>query len=308
MAPSTDQFQVGLRNSQPLCRIRIQEPRVALTAINPRQRWRVPQVASIPSSRKFEYVRPNIIPPQIRQPPVQLYTAQYTIVRVKCIVFRPAQRLGHGIAQKQAGNLVRLRVVLALVVREVDKGPAVGEGAVGEQGLEEGVRPRGRIREGRVVAVVEHVGRHEDELGHLGRGEVVGEGVEGADGPEARAVQEDRAEGDEGAVGREGTVLAVEPSWRIGWLVGRASLLVFPHVVPHARFAAPFACHAQVSRPGQILKISAPTDALCLQQIYHRRHVLGYPDAIVMVKAEVVPTDRSEIVGLGGMRVRVVFR
>lgn len=84
-------------------------------------------------------------------------------------------------------------------------------------------------------------------------------------------------------------------------------LLVLAHVVPFARSLS-FSRYSHVPRPREILKVPAPGDALRVQHIDYRRHVLGYFYDIVMVEAEVVATDGGQVVGLRGVGVRVVLR
>lgn len=124
------------------------------------------------------------------QSPVILRRRQDAVVRVKGVVLRAPELLGHGIAQQQGDDVVRLLVVLGLVKGEQDERPLV-KGLVGKQGLQELMRPLGCRLERCVVAVVHHVGRHKHKLRHSLCHKVVVEFVKGLQTEQTRSVVRD---------------------------------------------------------------------------------------------------------------------
>ena len=63
---------------------------------------------------------------------------------------------------------------------------------------------------------------------------------------------------------------------------------------------------ACVSRTRDALHILLPRNALRLEKINNRRNVLWYLGIIVVVKAEVISSNRGDIIRLGRMRQSIV--
>lgn len=309
------ELEVRRRHREVLAGLAVEEARVRRGAVDARERVRVARVLVARGlGLEAPHVGADVVPPEVRQAPVVLDRREDAVVRVEGVVLGALELRGHGAAEEQRRDLVGLRVVVGLVVREVDQRAPVGEprGAAGsglalEERLEEGVRPRGGVGERGVVPVVEHVGRHEDELRHGGSGQIVCEVVEGAEGPEACAVLDYGVEGDEGAA--EWVMLVSCSSATTLEIQGRTErqVLVLPDVVPCASRALPVARDAHETGPGLVLKVAAKGNALGVQHVDDSGYVVGDVYGVVMVQAEVVAADGCDIVRLGGVRLGVVL-
>lgn len=85
-------------------------------------------------------------------------------------------------------------------------------------------------------------------------------------------------------------------------------ILVFANVIPPSIPRAPFTSEPHEPRARLVLKVPSPAYSLGVEQVYYRGYIPGYSDVLVVVEAEVVAPYRGDVVGLGGVRLAVVFR
>lgn len=81
---------------------------------------------------------------------------------------------------------------------------------------------------------------------------------------------------------------------------------MLPNIVPAAVASGAIASLAHEARPGHVFEVALPRDVPVVQDVGHRRHVLRDADEAIVVKAEVVPADGGQVVGLAGVREGIV--
>lgn len=92
-----------------------------------------------------------------------------------------------------------------------------------------------------------------------------------------------------------------------GVKVKKKNTLMFADIIPPPVPCATLTCEPQETRSRLIFEISSPAYPLRIEQVHDCRHVLRYADLVVVVEAEVVAPHGGDVVGLGGVRLGIVF-
>lgn len=82
---------------------------------------------------------------------------------------------------------------------------------------------------------------------------------------------------------------------------------MFANVIPTSVPRTPLAPNTHEPGARLVLKVPSPTDPLRGEQVHYRGYVLWYADVLVVVEAEVVTRHGSNVIGLRGVRLGVVF-
>ena len=106
----------------------------------------------------------RVTAPQRAEAPVSFYGGKGRVVRVVGRVDRPTGSVGNGTSEQHGEDAVVDGVRLGFVEGEEDQSTVVVEIGIVEQREEPIFDPAGCEVDGGVVAVVDHVGRHEHPL------------------------------------------------------------------------------------------------------------------------------------------------
>lgn len=192
---------------------------------------------------------------------------------VERVILGANQLLGDGTTQQHTENAVANGVMLRLVKGQQNQG-IVPEVGVVPQLLDETTLPHGRKRDVGVVAIVGHVRRDKRPLRERVVGNVIVQAGEVLDLAQPGGIAGDRVVQDQ-------RVMLADIVVGTGLLVGIVEALE--------------------ARKRHVLLVFRPRDALGVEQVDHRRDVLGDLPEVVIVHAKVIAARRTGVVGLGGV-------
>lgn len=222
------------------------------------------------------------------QTPVRFHGGDLGVVRIEGGIGGALEGDGDGVAKEDGVDFVLLAVCFVFVESEEDEG-IVHEVFVRQERREEAVRPGAGDGDGRVVAVVGHVGGDEHPLRELVCGEVGVELSEVLDDGEAVLALRDGVVDDE----RARCPLVADQTRRT---CGVRGVLVFSDIVGLALRIQPLGPF--VTRIWQVFLIFTPADAFFLQKVDEGGDIRGDLPEGVVVHAEIIAADRRDVVRL----------
>ena len=204
-------------------------------------------------------------------------------------------------------------VCLSFVEGKDDQSTVIVEVGVIEQSTEPEIGPVGRVVNGGIVAVIEHVGRYENPLRN-GRGvDIDCKVVEAANSRPAGVICGDRIVDDEGVM-----LAYVENIWRRRGVevVNRRVTVLFAMSETYKANGSS-SLESFVAVRGYVFLVRRPGDALCVQEIYDGGDTTGWSELgqnilrgnslcrdvvkVIISKTEKVTTGERNVIRLRGM-------